>query len=96
MNHFLDEKADLYAIYRAWANEIVDLDGAQKFGAKYLAKYAIDMNVFVYNRKGDLAKTIKFIEAFPTVVEPIALNWGQTDDIAKLNVSYRFTRFEIS
>lgn len=95
MSHFLDEKADLYAIYRAWSNEIVDLDGDSKYGAKYLSGYSVDMNVFVYNRKGELAKEIKFIEAFPIVVEPISLNWAQTDDIAKLNVSYRFTRFEV-
>ena len=96
MMHFLDEQGFLYDMYRRWSNEIVDLDGAQRYGAKYLLDYAVDMNVFVYNRKGEKVKDVKFIEAFPIVVEPIQMSWGTVDEIAKLSVSYRFTRFEIS
>jgi hypothetical protein len=96
MMHTVDENANLYAAYREWANQIVDLDGADKFGAKFLKDYAVDMTLIVYNRTGATAKTIKFIEAFPIVVEPVQLGWGQHDEIAKISANYRFTRFEVS
>ena len=95
MMHTIDENANLYAAYREWANQIVDLDVAP-FSAKYLMDYSVDMQLLVYNRTGALAKTIKFIEAFPIVVEPVQLGWGQNDEIAKISASYRFTRFEVS
>ena len=53
------------------------------------------MNLTIYNRQGKLAKMVQFIEAFPTVVEPMQLGWGQNDEIARFAVSYRFTRFKI-
>jgi len=36
-----------------------------------------------------------FTEAFPMSIEPIQLSWGQHDEIARLSVSYRFTKFEV-
>ena len=95
MTHTVDENAEIYKTFREWGNKIVDLDGTQKFGAKYLKDYAVDMNLTIYNRQGKLAKMVQFIEAFPTVVEPMQLGWGQNDEIARFAVSYRFTRFKI-
>ncbi len=96
MMHTVDEKANIYATYREWANQIVDLDGSQKYGAKFLQDYAVDMTLNVYNRTGAMAKTITFIEAFPMVVEPVQLGWCQHDEIAKISANYRFTRFKVS
>lgn len=95
MTHTVDEDAEIYKTFREWGNKIVDLDGDQKYGAKYLKDYAVDMNLTIYNRQGKLAKMVQFIEAFPTVVEPMQLGWGQHDEIARFAVSYRFTRFKI-
>lgn len=100
MTHVMDGKADLYKVFRDWSNRIVDLDGTQKYGAKYMKPagggYSIDISALVYDRTGKLIKIVKFIEAFPVLVEPIQLNWAQNDEIMKLNVQYRFTRFEIT
>lgn len=100
MTHTIDENAAVYQTFRDWCNEIVDLDGSGKFGAKFLSPggggYSVDMTLTVYNRKDGPVKTIKFIEAFPLTAEPVSLGWGNHDEIAKMNVSYRFTRFEVS
>lgn len=96
MTHTVDEKANIYKTFREWGNKIVDLDGNAKFGAKYLKDYAVDMDLNIYNRQYKKAKTIKFIEAFPIVIEPMQLSWGQHDDVARFSVSYRFTRFEVN
>jgi len=97
MMHTVDEEAEIYQTYRNWANKIVDLDGADAFSAKFLFDYVVDMDLNVYKRHNKTkVKTIKFIEAFPIVVEPIQLGWGQHDEIAKFSVNYRFTRFTVS
>ena len=95
MTHTVDDKAEIYRSFRQWGNEIVDLDGSAKYGAKYLKDYVVDMNLTIYNQQNKLAKMIQFIEAFPIVVEPMQLGWGQHDEIARFSVSYRFTRFKI-
>jgi len=95
MMHTIDEKANIYQTYRDWANEVVDLDGADLYSAKFLKDYVVDMTLSVYNRKLEPVKDIKYIEAFPIVVEPVQLGWGQHDEIAKFSVQYRFTRFEV-
>jgi len=95
MTHTVDEKASIYQTFRNWANEIVDLDGNAKYGAKYLKDYSVDMTLTLHNRKLETVRDIKFIEAFPIVVEPMSLSWGQHDEIARFSVSYRFTRFEV-
>lgn len=100
MTHIMDNNTNLLKIFNQWSNKIVDLEGTQKFGAKYMEiggdGYVIDFDVMIYNDKYELTKTVKIIEAFPIVVEPISMNWGTVDDIARLSVSYRFTRYEIN
>jgi hypothetical protein len=97
MIHTIDEKADVYKTFREWGNKVVDLDGNSKFGAKYMEPggggYVVDFTLVVYNRMKEIAKQVVFIEAFPINIEPVQMSWGQHDEIAKISVSYRFTRF---
>ena len=53
MMHTVDENANIYAAYREWANQIVDLDGADKYGAKFLMDYAVEWGD---QQQGDLSK----------------------------------------
>ena len=103
MTHIIDKDVDIYSAFRDWANLIVDLNGTSKYAAGFMTpgaigggSYLCDMDVDVYDRQHNKVRTVKFIEAFPIVIEPIQMNWGSTEEIGKLNVSYRFTRFEIS
>jgi hypothetical protein len=95
--HTIDQDANMISLFRNWANKIIDLDGDQKFGAKYFKDYTVDGQIIVYNRKLESAtKKIKLFDLFPTAVDPISMSWGNNDDIAKIGVSYRFTRYEMS
>lgn len=99
MTHVIDSNALTYQLLYEWAGMITDQQGFQKYGAKYMLGaegYAVDMNIDVYNRAHEKVKSIKLIEAFPLVIEPVSMNWNTTDDFARLQVSYRFTRFEVS
>jgi len=95
MTHTVDENANIYKTYRDWANEIVDLDGGGLYGAKFLKDFVVDMTLSIYNRKLEAVRDVQFIEAFPISVEPMALSWGNHDEIARFSVSYRFTRFQL-
>ena len=95
MTHTVDENAEIYKTYRDWANEIVDLDGDALYGAKFLKDFVVDMTLSIYNRKLEAVRDVQFIEAFPISVEPMALSWGNHDEIARFSVSYRFTRFQL-
>ncbi len=93
MTHFLDENGEMYANFRAWASQIVDINGDNFYSAHYYDIYVCDIDIDIYNRQKKLTNTVKLIDAYPTVIEPVNLNWGTTDEIAKLNVSYRFLRY---
>src|SRR6056300_372674 len=93
--HTVDQRAGVLEIFRAWGNKIVDLDGDSKFGAYYFKDYVVDADIVVYNRKQEKAATIKLYEVYPISVDPVNLSWGENDNITKLSVSYRFTRYEV-
>ena len=96
MIHTIDDDGELYRVFREWGNKIVDLDGGEKYAAYYLKDYAVDMTLTMFKRNAeDMAKMVIFTEAFPMSIEPIQLSWGQHDEIARLSVSYRFTKFEV-
>jgi hypothetical protein len=98
MVHVIDDQGALYQVFREWMNTVVDLDGPGKFGAKYLLDdYAVDGSIKVYNDFVDKpVMEIKLKELFPLNIDSVSMGWGQNDETAKLSVSYRFTRFEIS
>lgn len=93
--HTVDQRAGVLEIFREWGNKIVDLDGDKKFGAYYFKDYVVDADIVVYNRKQKKAATIKLYEVYPISVDPVNLSWGENDNITKLSVSYRFTRYKV-
>lgn len=98
MTHIVDAEGFTIRLLQDWAQQIADKTGASKFGAKYMfgpEGYAVDIDINVLDRQHKRVKQIKLIEAFPQVIEPIQLGWGQTDEYMKLNVQYRFTRYEV-
>lgn len=94
MTHTVDEDGDIINLFRAWAEKIVELNEGSKFGAKYFDEYVCDCTIKIFNRQNQNTNNIKILKMFPLVVEPITLGWGQTDEIAKLNVTYRFVSFQ--
>lgn len=96
MTHTVDEDGKILQIFRDWASFIVDLDGFEKYGAYYHEDYAVDMTVQLFNRKFKKTNKVKIYEAFPVVIDPVTMSWGDVDSISKLNVSYRFTRYSLA
>lgn len=96
MTHTVDNKANIYKTFRDWGNKIVDLEGgSKKFAAYYMDEYTVQMSLTLFDQQNKMAKIVIFREAFPIVVEPMSLGWGQHDEIARFSVSYRFRTFEV-
>lgn len=93
--HTVDDSAAIYELFRNWSSKIVDLEGQNKFGAYYFDDYTSQATIEVYNRKLELASKITLLDVFPITVDPVNMSWGQNDEIAKLSVSYRFTRYNV-
>lgn len=53
----------------------------------------LELQVSESNQTPQIAYEARFIEAFPTSVSPISLNWGD-DSINKLSVTFKYKRWE--
>ena len=55
--------------------------------------YQIDMNVQQLDRNGAIIKTYKFVDAFPTLIGPIALDFEQQNQIEQFDVEFQYNYF---
>lgn len=94
----VDGKGDfLQAMYK-WTDSIVDIDGDEKFSAKYLNEYIAPLfQIRVYAEdQSTLIKTYDIKEAFPMTIDQIQMGWGNTDETLKINMNFKFTNYVIS
>jgi hypothetical protein len=92
--HTVDDKGNLLKQFKDWADKIVDMPD-MKMGAKYYNNYIAEMDIYVYNRRGETVKTYNLQEVFPMSVEPLNLSWGSSDELARFSVSYKYTKFKL-
>lgn len=58
--------------------------------------YQSDLYVQALDRNDRIIKTYKFIDAFPTEVGSIALDWGTNNEIGTFSVTFDYNYFESS
>jgi len=56
--------------------------------------YQVDMNVHQLDRNGAIVKTYKFIDAFPTAIGPVALDYDAVNQIEIFDVEFTYNFFE--
>ena len=77
-----------------WSNAINDLvDGK---GVSNPKDYQTDLTVKQLDRSGNVLKTYKFINAWPTTISAIELTSDTADAIEEFEVTWRYQRFETS
>ena len=81
-------------IFQEWQNYIVDSNSANEFS--YFDDFTSDVIIEQYNMKGRMTYSCKLIDAYPVMVAPIQLDWGQKDSFSNLQVTmaYRYWRQE--
>ena len=55
--------------------------------------YQVDLQVHQLDRSGAIIKSYKFVDAFPTVIGPIALDFDQQNQIEQFDVEFQFNYF---
>jgi hypothetical protein len=55
--------------------------------------YQVDMSVHQLDRSGAVIKSYKFIDAFPTTIGPIALDYDQQNAIEQFDVEFQYNFF---
>ena len=55
--------------------------------------YQVDLQVHQLDRSGAIIKSYKFVDAFPTNIGPIALDYDQQNQIEQFDVEFQFNYF---
>jgi len=81
-------------IFQEWQNYIVDSSAANEFS--YFDDYTSDIIIEQYNSQGQVKYACKLIDAYPVMVAPIQLDWGNKDSFTNLQITmaYRYWRQE--
>jgi hypothetical protein len=98
MIHTIDEDGGILQLFWQWIDLIVDTGGVgdRKFTANYHDDYAVkQMQIFVRNQKQEIVKRATLYDVFPMSIDQMQMSWGSTDETAKLNVNYRYSRYTI-
>jgi len=95
--HNIDGEGETLQAFYDWANQIVNIDGNNKFSAYYYNQYADkDGKIYIYKLNGDLIKTYTLKNIYPASYDQVQMSWGSTGEIAQLSVTYKFESFTVS
>lgn len=94
-----DGSGEIWAFFQQWARMIVNYDmrkginqqtgmlGQTPFELSYKYQYVSDIDVIVFDETGKEVLTVVLREAYPIFVGDVQLNWGDTNNIARIPVT---------
>jgi hypothetical protein len=95
-----DENFDTRYAFEEWLSGInAHVTNYRDPGYTNPIDYQQDMIVTHYGKEGNTLAVYQLIGAFPTVVEPIQLDWGANDQIEEFSVTFSYqwwTNFEVA
>jgi len=56
----------------------------------FYAEYAFDAEVYQYGKQGNIIKSYRFIDMFPTDISPIDVSWDANDTIEEYAVTFSY------
>ena len=71
-------------------------DYANKFGRLQPSEYQRDFQVMQLDRNGNILKQYNIVNAFPTEISPIALDFAANDQISSFSVTFQYQHFTTS
>jgi len=93
----LDEDGVIIKNVNDWVNKIVDIKGDRLFYPGYYKDYATGViMIFVYKPDGGLSKTYTLNECYPIAVDQMQMAWSNSDDLARLNVTFKYLNYKIT
>jgi hypothetical protein len=77
--------------FEAWQNGIQNYSTTE--GRVNPRDYQVDLSVHQLDRSGAIIKSYKFVDAFPTVIGPIQLDFDQQNQIEQFDVEFNYNYF---
>lgn len=93
INVINDSDFTVRTAFEQWMNGMDDLRA--KEGVIRPVEYQTDLLVQQLDRNGSILKSYKIVEAFPTEVSDVGLDFGANDVISEFTVTLTYQRFEI-
>lgn len=75
-----------------WHNAIINYDATR--GELSPANYQVNVQVHQLTRNGGISKTYKLVDAYPTSIGPIQLDYEQNNQIEIFDVEFTYNYFE--
>lgn len=108
-NYILDTSQNQHKYFYQWMDGIVNHHGGKKFDAKssqgmypyqvnYKGNYATRIQVHSFDDRFDndpKQQTVNIEEAYPIFIGDIQYNWGGTDTLIRLPVTFTYYRWEM-
>lgn len=93
--------------FEIWQNKIVNTGAFEtgsgqsdffgytqsKFNTKYFDEYLGTITIRQYGSAGELRSIHTLNEAYPLIISPISMNWGQ-DEIVKLSITFAYRNYK--
>lgn len=94
----VDSNVDVYWLFKSWT-EYISKTSSARGGDRYLfefaEQYTTTVDITKYKSTGEETHTVQLIDAFPTNVGELNLDWDDKDSINTLAVSFAYTTYEI-
>jgi len=93
--HNVDGEGETLQSFYDWANEIVNIDGSNKFSAYYYNDYVRWGTINVFKLDGTTVKTYILRNIYPAAYDQVQMSWSSSGEVAQLSVTYKFESFEL-
>ena len=91
---YYDNQRRNYSFFKLWIESIFTHDARNSiddlFIVDYKENYASTLELFVYNDSGILIGKYVMTEAFPIAIGDMPVNWGDTNNLLKIPVTFTF------
>lgn len=71
------------------------INSPASYTLKYKSDYSTTITLVIFDQFGNVAQTIDYNQAYPYTISDIPLNWGETNQLLKINIGIAFTDFVI-
>lgn len=77
-------------LFTEWQNAIISTETHR---VNYFDQYVSDIEIEQFDSSGKVIYAVKLIDAYPIIVSPMALSWGQKDSVSSLDVTFAYRRW---
>ena len=79
-------------LFEEWQNAIIQTMTGR---VNYFDQYVADIEIEQYDDEQNVIYACKFIDAYPMMVMPLALDWASTNTVHNLNVTFAYRKWHI-